>query len=179
MALKLSNNTTALPKMLRDGLDAALAKLTAAISKRYDETMAAALQLVSNDSLNAASVMSVDEPLGRERIEALKAIWRSPAAKELLKKEDGVASQYDMLRELRALTWSTDALEDMRKAHLEKIAEISACSGVLALAQSLYKTLKSGESRIDIVGAVRKGLAKDEVRLDNSVVAQIDHVLSC
>ena len=127
--------------------------------------VAAALVAASRPTLQISSRLEGTDLLGAEAVASLKEVWRGADAKALLTLSTAVADGHTVLKDILSATSRNDDVAKLDVIHNDKIADVNRSSGMLGLAQAMYKTLKSGESRAAIVNAVIAGLDRDAVSI--------------
>jgi hypothetical protein len=143
----------------------------------YDKQVDLAIGFASSPDLDVVPFLECSTELGKEKVEELKAMWRCEKAKLLLTAEDALPELFSLVKDCFKLSGQIVEIPVFEKAHVEKRTDIARASGLLGLAQALYKTTKIGESRGDLVQAMLKGLRDDEVELSAKIHAHIDLVV--
>ena len=140
-------------------------ELVKSANQLYENTMAATLVAASKPTLQVSSLLEGTDLLGAEAVASLKEVWRGADAKALLTLSTAVADGHTVLKDILSATSRNDDVAKLDVLHNDKIADVNRSSGMLGLAQAMYKTLKSGESRAAIVNAVIAGLDRDAVSI--------------
>ena len=143
----------------------------------YDKQIDLAIGFASSPDLDVVPFLESSTELAKEKVEELKAMWRSEKAKLLLVAEDALPELCSLFKDCLKLGGQILEIPVFEKAHVEKRTDIASASGLLGLAQALYKTTKVGESRGDLLKAMLKGLRDDEVELSAKIHAHIDLVV--
>jgi hypothetical protein len=134
-------------------------------------------EMASSDKVDISSLMDKPARLTASEIEAVKTLWRSQEAKNLLQAE----CNYNMLKSAVDIFYASSGhplvkilRDDFQEEHSERILDILRVLAVIALAQACYKTLKQGESRSALIEATLRSFQSNgaNVKLPDGVLSQ-------
>ncbi len=119
----------------------------------------------SKPTLQVSSLLEGTDLLGAETVASLKEVRRGADAKALLTLSTAVAEEHIVFKDILSATSRNDDVAKLDVIHNDKIADVNRSSGMLGLAQAMYRTWEYGESRAAIVNIVIAGFDRDAVSI--------------
>lgn len=148
------------------------------VSAQYSLSLQEASVLAANPGLQTTAYLERPTVLDAEGVEKVKAVWRSEEARALLAAQAKLGGLYPVYQAVLVLTGTKEEQDKVAAEHSERMRDVDATAGLMALCQAAYKTLRNGENRKELVTAVVNGLQAQQVALSDAVNTHVTKIIS-